>query len=70
MDPTRKRIWNLTPRQVDAELRKAGIDPRPTLEAIEKLMWERVHHDEEEDRGFHHLAGGMIQIPTYGSKAA
>lgn len=66
----RKMIWKLTDRQVNAKLSEAGIDPRPTLQAIEKLMRKRVHHAEEDHRRSDHPGEGMKQNPIYGSKAA
>lgn len=33
---------SLSPEQVDIELQKAGIDPAPTIEAIDKLMREKL----------------------------
>lgn len=62
MDPNRQKIWNMTPAEVDEALRKAGIDPQPALDAIDKLMREKVHHrrvDHPEEMN-----------PMYGSKAA
>jgi len=33
---------SLSAEQVDIELKNAGIDPAPTIEAIEKLMREKL----------------------------
>lgn len=67
----RKMIWKLTDRQVTTQLREAGIDARPTLDKIEKLLAGKLHHEEEDARRIHHLhRGGMTQKPIYVSEAA
>lgn len=46
------RYQKMSAKQVDIELRDAGIDPRPTIEAVKKLIHRaeaarRLHHPQE-----------------------